>query len=191
MNTRNVSGFTLIESILSLVLLGMIAMGIFSFLSMGVDAFYFSTENTEAASRIKPTYDFVSTRLSDMTEICCFSNSRIEFYNSDDGFTCADDNPPARQVLLIDNSSALIITSCTGDVNNRTCSSWTILEDLENAQMSLSTQSVTVRGTAGTYVELIDLDFKYKSDRPGSVLDKDFSLSFSPRNLVPSSVPGC
>lgn len=191
MKIKNSDGFTLIESILSLILLGVIAVGIFSFLSLGVEAFYFSTENTEAASRIKPTYDFVSTRMSDMTEICCFNNSRIEFYNSDDGFTCADANPPARQVLLIDSSSTLVITSCTGDVNNRTCSSWTILEDLQNAQLSLSTQSVTVRGTSGTYVDLIDLDFKYKSDRPGSTLDKDFRLSFSPRNLVPSSIPGC
>ncbi len=189
MKTGN-SGFTLIESILSLLLLAMVAAAVFGFMTMGVESYYFSAENSRAASEMKPMYDYMSARMSDMTQICCFSQSRIEFYNTEDGATCSDVNAPTPQALEY-SSGALIMTTCTGPAGSRTCNNWTMMDNLENGVFTRTLQSVTMEGSSGTYVDDIGISLQYKSDRDGSDLDKTFDIQFSPRYLIDSAIPGC
>ncbi len=160
MNTQK-NGFTLVEVIASLTLLGMISLGIYSFLMTGVEGYLISEGNSIAAGELKPMFDVISTRMSEIKKITCFSeNAQLSFQD-----TLGNDET----VQLLDDGTTLRIMN------------WDILTNLSNATMVQNVENENVKD--------ITISFTYtgKSDIVRS-FDLSFSPRMI---LKSSDIPGC
>ena len=85
---RHHNGFTVIELIVVLVLVGIIALFGSSFLLYGLYGYQQSTNNSQAALSMKPTVDVLGTKLADIIEVTCLTSSggevEMQFVNSMD-----------------------------------------------------------------------------------------------------------
>ncbi len=130
MNTQH-NGFTLIEVIASLILLGIISLGIYSFLMTGVEGYFISEGNSIAAGELKPMFDVISTRMSEMEAITCFSeNAQLKFL---------DTQGNEETVQIIDETTLRIMN-------------WNILTNLTDPTMALQTEGGNVKDISITFM---------------------------------------
>jgi len=130
--SKGQKGFTIPEVIASLVLLGVIAVFSYSFMFTSLEGFLFSTENSQAAGELKPMLDYLTTRMSDMEEVTCFSaNSAVQFTDSHD----------QNYTVTLSGGDKVVI-------NN-----WTIVDDVSNATFTMTDED--------SHVKLFTLSFDY------------------------------
>ncbi len=166
-------GFTLIEVILSLAILGIMGAAVFGFMQYAVEGFRTSETQSQAAMELKPTYDFVGTLLSDIVDLtcddCCFStNSRLTFRNSND----------IELSVFKGANSAFQLTS------SNSAYEWppTTTPPMTEVLLFKSLEMVS----SGGYVKSFRLTITYKKSIVTGKLemDRDFVLEFSPRAYV-------
>ena len=151
-------GFTTIEILTTLMIVGFIAIFIASFLMTGIQGFTMAKDAAETVGDVKPGMMAASTFMSDITGISCFeTDTEMTFYNTD--------SEAVSVVVDAAGNSLSIGGSKVPNVTNAT----------------LSKTTVDVDGT--TYVNTITMSFI--SSIQG--VDKSFSYEFSPRTLVPNS----
>ena len=115
-NMKKINGFTLIEVILSLVILGIVSLGGYALLSYAAQGYIFSVENSKVATEVKPTLDYVSTKMSEIENLVCFTyNTGIKF----------KDNAKKEHSVYINGNSLYI--------NN-----WEILKDIKNQSFKVT-----------------------------------------------------
>lgn len=125
-------GISLLEIIASMALVGVLVLAGYSFLFTAVDGFLFSTDNTRAVGELKPMLDYLTTRMSDMEEVDCFSaNTALQFTDSNDQAV----------TVAIDAANSVVI-------NN-----WKIVDDVNNVSFTLSPEN--------SHVKIISLSFDY------------------------------
>lgn len=141
------NGFTLVEVIASLILMAMIGLGIYSFLMTGVEGYLISEGNSIAAGELKPMFDVISTRMSEMKEITCFdTDSQMKFLDTQDS---------EETVQLVDGTALRIMN-------------WNVLTDLSNTAMTMNEENGNVKD--------ITISFTY-TGKSGITRNFDLSFS--------------
>lgn len=172
---KNENGFTVLELVAGLVLMGVLAAFTYSMMMSSVDGFLFASDNADAVREMKPTYDWYSTKLSDINNFdctsCCFSTNSKMIYEDTSGNTMtltvnAAATPETLALTLTDSSS-----------NSNT---WT-MDNLDNIQLDYSTATYTdSSGNTSNAVKQFLLTFTYVFQ---DGLERDFSIDFSPRGI--------
>lgn len=85
-DTKQKKGFTLLELILSLVLLGIVASMGLAILVTGLEGYNISNTNSEIATELKPALDELTLFMSDIVDVQCFTaNTQMTVTNTDGG----------------------------------------------------------------------------------------------------------
>jgi|GEM_PF-6663964 len=172
------AGFTLIEVIASLVLLGILGAMTYGLLENAVESSLYATTMTKEAAEMKPLYDIVGTMLSDIVDLsctnCCFtSNTKLVFRNS--------------------NDKEVTVQKGAGNIFQMSSPAWFSWPPTTVPASSTNFIVDSFQTTAsGGHVKSFTLTVSYEKLVLGQQLDRPFVFEFSPRTYVTTgSVKNC
>ena len=157
-------GFTLVELIVTLVLVGIIGTFTTLFMYTGLNGYLRAKDTSEGALKAQIALDRISLELRDIDRIDTFTdNTTIDY----DSVTLLDD----RQITY--NAVAKTVSmDVDGSVN-------LLLDDVQSFTMTATYSDLNNSGDGNNEVEAIDVSFTIGE------IDRLFSVRIFPRNMVP------
>jgi prepilin-type N-terminal cleavage/methylation domain-containing protein len=160
------TGFTLVELIVALVLVGIIATFTTLFMYTGLNGYLRTKDNSEGALKAQLALDRLSLELRDISEIEAFTaNSAIDYLST----TLTGD----RQIIYNANA-ATISLDVDGDINTLD----TLLDEVSSFTMTMIANR-DLNNDAINEVEAIEVKFTVGK------IGRQFSARIFPRNMVP------
>ena len=157
-------GFTLVELIVTLVLVGIIGTFTTLFMYTGLNGYLRAKDTAEGALKAQIALDRLSLELRDISEIEAFTaNSTIDYFST----TLLGD----RQIIYDANADTISL-DVDGNVN-------LLLDDVQNFTMTAAYKDLNFYADANNEVEAIDVSFTVGEIR------RPFSARIFPRNMVP------
>ena len=157
-------GFTLVELIVTLVLVGIIGTFTTLFMYTGLNGYLRAKDTAEGALKAQIALDRLSLELRDISEIEAFTaNSTIDYFST----TLLGD----RQIIYDANADTISL-DVDGNVN-------LLLDDVQNFTMTAAYADLNNSGGGNNEVEAIDISFTVGEIR------RPFSARIFPRNMVP------
>ena len=157
-------GFTLVELIVTLVLVGIIGTFTTLFMYTGLNGYLRAKDTAEGALKAQIALDRLSLELRDISEIEAFTaNSTIDYFST----TLLGD----RQIIYDANADTISL-DVDGNVN-------LLLDDVQNFTMTAAYKDLNYYTDGNNEVEAIDVNFTVGEIR------RPFSARIFPRNMVP------
>lgn len=158
---RSQNGFTLVELIVTIVLVGLIGVFTTLFVYTGMNGYLKARDTSEGALRAQIALDRISMELRDIDSIDTFSdNAQIDYTSR----TLSGD----RQILY--SNGVISINAGNG--------ARMLLDEIENFSMTLVQTDLNAVG--GNEVQAIEISFNFVPER----FTRQFNARIFPRNMV-------
>ncbi|MGD9151834.1 MAG: type II secretion system protein [Desulfobacterales bacterium] len=158
---RSQNGFTLVELIVTIVLVGLIGVFTTLFVYTGLNGYLRARDTSEGALRAQIALDRISMELRDIDSINTFAaGSQIDYTSR----TLSGN----RQILY--SNGVISINAGNG--------ARTLLDEIENFSMTLIQTDLNARG--GDEVQAIEISFNFVPER----FSRQFNARIFPRNMV-------
>jgi prepilin-type N-terminal cleavage/methylation domain-containing protein len=159
------NGFTLVELIVTLVLVGIIGTFTTLFMYTGLNGYLRAKDTAEGALKAQIALDRISLELRDINQIEAFTaNSAIDYFSN----TLSGD----RQIIF-DANARTISLDVDGDINTLD-----ILLD-EVSSFTMAANYVNLNNSGGNEVAAINVSFTVGE------IGRSFDVQIFPRNMVP------
>lgn len=161
-------GFTLVELIVTIVLVGIIGTFTTLFMYTGLNGYLRVKDTAEGALKAQIALDRISLELRDINQIEAFTtNNTIDYFST---------RLPGDRQIIYDSNARTISLDVDGDVNTLDI----LIDEVSNFTMSLTAdRDLNNSGDAINEVEAIDVSFSVGEIR------RPFSARIFPRNMVP------
>ena len=165
--SRSQNGFTLVELIVTIVLVGLIGVFTTLFVYTGLNGYLRARDTSEGALKAQIALDRISMELRDIDGINTFAaGSQIDYTSR----TLAGN----RQILY--NSGVISINAGNG--------ARTLLDEIENFSMTLTQTDLNADGN--DEVQAIEISFNFVPER----FSRQFNARIFPRNMVAAPAGG-
>ena len=160
---RSQNGFTLVELIVTIVLVGLIGVFTTLFVYTGLNGYLKARDTSEGALKAQIALDRISMELRDIDSIATFAaGSQIDYTSR----TLTGN----RQVLF--SNGVISINAGNG--------ARTLLDEIENFSMTLTQTDLNADGN--DEVQAIEISFNFVPER----FTRQFNARIFPRNMVPA-----
>ena len=157
-------GFTLVELIVTLVLVGIIGTFTTLFMYTGLNGYLRAKDTAEGALKAQIALDRLSLELRDINEIeALTANTTIDYFSM---------TLPGDRQIIYNAAADTVSLDVDGNVN-------LLLDDVQNFTMTAAYKDLNFYADANNEVEAIDVSFTVGEIR------RPFSARIFPRNMVP------
>ena len=157
-------GFTLVELIVTLVLVGIIGTFTTLFMYTGLNGYLRAKDTAEGALKAQIALDRLSLELRDINEIeALTANTTIDYFSM---------TLPGDRQIIYNAAADTVSLDVDGNVN-------LLLDDVQNFTMTAAYADLNNSGGGNNEVEAIDVSFTVGEIR------RPFSARIFPRNMVP------
>jgi prepilin-type N-terminal cleavage/methylation domain-containing protein len=163
---RPQKGFTLVELIVTLVLVGIIGTFTTLFMYTGLNGYLRAKDTSEGALKAQIALDRISLELRDIDDISDF-NSNINI-----DYTRANERPPIARRIRYDSGNDEILLSVAGNEN-------VLLDGVPTFSLTANTRDLNYYSGGALEVESIEVGFTVGE------IERAFSARIFPRNMVP------
>lgn len=159
-------GFTLVELIVTLVLVGIIGTFTTLFMYTGLNGYLRAKDTSEGALKAQIALDRISLELKDINEITDFnSNTNIDY-------TTASESLPFARRIRYDSVNDEILLSVAG-------TEYPLLDDVQTFSLTANTRDLNYYTGGALEVESIEVSFTVGE------IERSFNARIFPRNMVP------
>ena len=161
---RSQKGFTLVELIVTLVLVGIIGTFTTLFMYTGLNGYLRAKDTSEGALKAQIALDRISLELKDINNIAAFnSNTNIDF--------TSETLPFARRIRY-DSSNGELLLSVAGN-------EYLLVDDVQTFALTANSRDLNYYGGGALEVESIQIGFTVGE------IERSFNARIFPRNMVP------
>jgi prepilin-type N-terminal cleavage/methylation domain-containing protein len=158
-------GFTLVELIVTIVLVGIIGTFTTLFMYTGLNGYLRAKDTAEGALKAQIAIDRISLELRDINQIEAFTaNNTIDYFST---------ALPGDRQIIFDANAKTISLDVDGDINTLN-----ILLD-EVSSFTMTANYVNLNNSVGNEVAAIDVSFTVGE------IGRSFDVRIFPRNMVP------
>lgn len=158
-------GFTLVELIVTIVLVGIIGTFTTLFMYTGLNGYLRAKDTAEGALKAQIAIDRISLELRDINQIEAFTaNNTIDYFST---------ALPGDRQIIFDANARTISLDVDGDINTLN-----ILLD-EVSSFTMTANYVNLNNSVGNEVAAIDVSFTVGE------IGRSFDVRIFPRNMVP------
>ena len=162
---RAQKGFTLVELIVTLVLVGIIGTFTTLFMYTGLNGYLRAKDTSEGALKAQIALDRISLELKDINDIIDFnSNTNIDY-------TTASQALPFARRIRYDSNNDEILLSVAGNEN-------VLLDDVQTFSLTAASNDLNYYSDGILEVESIEVNFTIGE------IERPFSARIFPRNMV-------
>jgi prepilin-type N-terminal cleavage/methylation domain-containing protein len=163
------NGFTLVELIVTIVLVGIVGTFTTLFLYTGFNGYLRAKDTAEGALNAQIALDRISLELRDIVEIGAFTNNVQIDYT----YMTPDDNRKDRKIIYSNGAISLDVEGSTNE----------LLDGVSNFTMTLTPADLNNSGDGSNEVQAINVGFTVGEIR------REFKTQIFPRNMVPEPPP--
>jgi prepilin-type N-terminal cleavage/methylation domain-containing protein len=162
---RAQKGFTLVELIVTLVLVGIIGTFTTLFMYTGLNGYLRAKDTSEGALKAQIALDRISLEMKDISNISNFnSNTNIDY-------TCESETLLFSRRIRYDSANDKILLSVAGNEN-------VLLDDVQTFSLTTTSKDLNYYADGNLEVESIQVNFTVGE------IERSFSARIFPRNMV-------